>query len=130
MALDHKGVHPTTPVDWRKRLAKSQRPQRINYAVPAVVAETGMLRGGVAASARNSIILADAVATQDTITQSIAAIPRVGRLVPYSPGSSPPQAQHRPAMAAGEWSVAQDTCGGGGGGHRGGRTPGRGRRRR
>ena len=81
MPLDHNGFDPTTLVYWRKRLAKSDAPQRINDAVRAVVAETGILRGR-RKRAVDSTILADAVATQDTITQLIAAIRRVGRLVP------------------------------------------------
>jgi Transposase DDE domain/Transposase domain (DUF772) len=81
MALDHNGFDPTTLVYWRKRLAKSDRPHRINEAVRQVVAETGILRGH-RKRAVDSTILADAVATQDTITQLIAAIRRVGRSVP------------------------------------------------
>jgi transposase len=81
MALDHKGFDPSTLVYWRKRLAKSERPQRINEAVRTVVEETGILRGR-GKRAVDSTIVADAVATQDTITQLIAAIRRVGRLVP------------------------------------------------
>ena len=46
-----------------------------------MVAETGVLRGR-RKRAVDSTILADAVATQDTITQLIAAIRRVGRVVP------------------------------------------------
>lgn len=81
MALDHNGFDPSTLVYWRKRLAKSDRPHRINEAVRAVVAETGVLHGR-RKRAVDSTILADAVATQDTITQLIAAIRRVGRMVP------------------------------------------------
>jgi hypothetical protein len=81
MALDHNGFDPTTLVYWRKRLAKSKRPHRINEAVRRVVAETGILRGR-GKRAVDSTILADAVATQDTITQLISAIRRVGRIVP------------------------------------------------
>jgi len=81
MALDHKGFDPSTLVYWRQRLAKSKRPQRINEAVRKVVEETGVLRGR-RNRAVDSTILADAVATQDTITQLISAIRRVGRLVP------------------------------------------------
>jgi hypothetical protein len=81
MALDHNGFDPTTLVYWRKRLGKSDRPHRINEAVRQVVAETGILRGR-RKRAVDSTILADAVATQDTITQLIAAIRRVGRSVP------------------------------------------------
>jgi len=68
-------------VYWRKRLAKSDRPHRINEVVRQVVEETGVLRGR-RKRAVDSTILADAVATQDTITQLIGAIRRVGRLVP------------------------------------------------
>ncbi len=46
-----------------------------------LVAETGVLRGR-RKRAVDSTILADAVATQDTITPVIAAIRRVGRVVP------------------------------------------------
>ena len=46
-----------------------------------MVAETGVLRGR-RKRAVDSTILADAVATQDTITQLIAAIRRVRRVVP------------------------------------------------
>ena len=81
MALDHQGFDPSTLVYWRKRLAKSMRPHRINEAVRKVVEETGILRGR-RKRAVDSTILADAVATQDTITQLIAAIRRVGRVVP------------------------------------------------
>lgn len=81
MALDHPGFDPSTLVYWRKRLAKSKRPHRINDAVRRVVEETGILRGR-RKRAVDSTILADAVATQDTITQLISAIRRVGRLVP------------------------------------------------
>ena len=81
MALDDKGFDPSTLVYWRKRLAKSDRPQRINEAVRRVIAETGVVRGR-GKRAVDSTILADAVATQDTITQLVSAIRRVGPIVP------------------------------------------------
>jgi transposase len=81
MALDDKGFHPSTLTYWRQRLARSPRPHRINDAVKRVVEETGILRGR-RRRAVDSTILEDAVATQDTITQLIAAIRRVGREVP------------------------------------------------
>ncbi len=81
MALDHQGFDPSTLVYWRKRLAKSDRPHRINEAVRQVITETRILRGR-GKRAVDSTILADAVATQDTITQLISAIRRVGRVVP------------------------------------------------
>jgi len=81
MALDHKGFDASTLVYRRKRLARSQRPHRINDAVRAVVAATGVMRGR-SKRAVDSTILDDAVATQDTITQLISAIRRLGRQVP------------------------------------------------
>src|SRR6266568_5094669 len=81
MALDDAGFHPSTLTYWRRRLARSGRPHRINEAVKGVVEETGMLAGR-RRRAVDSTILADAVATQDTITQLIAAIRRVARQVP------------------------------------------------
>src|SRR3982075_3898231 len=71
MALDHPGFDASTLVYWRRRVAKSQRPHRINDVVRKVVEETGILRGR-RKRAVDSTILADAVATQDTITQLIA----------------------------------------------------------
>ena len=79
--LDHGGFDPPALVYWRRRLAKSQRPHRISDAVAAVIAQTGVLKGR-RRRAVDSTILADAVATQDTITQLIAAIRRCARIVP------------------------------------------------
>jgi hypothetical protein len=73
--------HPTTLTYWRRRLAASARPNRIFEVVREVVAQTGVLAGRNR-RALDSTILDDAVATQDTVTQLIAAIRRVGREVP------------------------------------------------
>jgi hypothetical protein len=81
MALDDAGFHPSTLVYWRRRLARSDRPHRINQAVKQVVEETGILAGR-RRRAVDSTILADAVATQDTITQLVSAVRRVAREVP------------------------------------------------
>src|SRR5882757_1940489 len=81
MSLDHAGFDASTLVYWRRRLAKSERPHRINDAVKQVIERTGILRGR-RKRAVDSTILADAVATQDTITQLISAIRRVAREVP------------------------------------------------
>ena len=78
--LDHGGFGPSTLVYWRRRLAASSRPHRINDVVRTVVEQTGALKGR--RRAVDPAILADAVATQDTITQLIAAIRRVAREVP------------------------------------------------
>ena len=79
--LDHAGFDPSTLVYWRRRLAKSGRPHRISDAVRKVITETGILKGRQR-RAVDSTILADAVATQDTITQLVSAIRRCARLVP------------------------------------------------
>jgi transposase len=73
--------HATTLTYWRRRLAASDRPNRIFDAVKAVVAETGVLTGKTR-RALDSTVLDDAVATQDTVTQLIAAIRRARREVP------------------------------------------------
>jgi transposase len=73
--------HATTLTYWRRRLAASDRPDRIFEAVKAVVAQTGALAGRTR-RALDSTVLDDAVATQDTVTQLIGAIRRVRREVP------------------------------------------------
>jgi len=73
--------HPTVLTWWRRRLVRSARPDRIFDAVREVVAATGVLAGKTR-RVLDSTILTDAVATQDTVTQLIAAIRRVGREVP------------------------------------------------
>ena len=75
------GFHPTVLTYWRRRLAASERPNRIFDAVRRVVAATGALSGRTR-RALDSTVLEDAVATQDTITQLIAAIRRVARTLP------------------------------------------------
>jgi Transposase domain (DUF772) len=84
MALDEAGFHPSTLVYWRQRLARSARPHRINDAVRRVIQETGVLASR--RRAVDSTILADAVATQDTVTQLVAAVRRVARQVPGAAG--------------------------------------------
>jgi acyl-coenzyme A thioesterase PaaI-like protein len=75
------GFHPTTLTYWRRRLAASDRPNRIFEVVKAVVAETGAIAGKTR-RALDSTVLDDAVATQDTVIQLIAAIRQVRRVVP------------------------------------------------
>jgi transposase len=81
LPIDHPGFHPTTLTVWRNRLRASDRPQRIFDAVRAVVDQTGVLTGKTR-RALDSVVLDDAVATQDTVTQLIAAVRRVRREVP------------------------------------------------
>ena len=80
-SLDDPGFDPSSLVYWRKRLARSQRPHRVNDAVKTVIEQTGVLKGR-RRRAVDSTILADAVATQDTVTQLVSAIRRVAREVP------------------------------------------------
>jgi Transposase DDE domain/Transposase domain (DUF772) len=81
LAVTSGAFHPTTLTVWRRRLAASARPQRIFEVVRQVIVETGAVQGKTR-RAMDSTILDDAVARQDTITQLIAAIRRVGRDVP------------------------------------------------
>jgi hypothetical protein len=79
--LDDPGFDPSSLVYWRNRIARSARPHRISDAVHKIVAGTGVLKGR-RRRAVDSTILADAVATQDTVTQLVAAIRKVAREVP------------------------------------------------
>jgi transposase len=85
LPLDHEGLHPTTLTYWRARLRESAAPNRIFDAVREVVAATGVLQGRHR-RALDSVVLDDAVATQDTVTQLIAAMRRVRREVPGAHG--------------------------------------------
>ena len=80
LAIDDVGFDPSSLVYWRRRIAKSERPHRVNDAVKKIVEETGILKGR--RRAVDSTILADGVATQDTITQLVSAVRRVAREVP------------------------------------------------
>jgi Transposase domain (DUF772)/Transposase DDE domain len=81
VSLDDAGFDPSSLVYWRNRIARSKRPHRVSDAVRRVVEETGVLRGR-RRRAVDSTILADAVATQDTVTQLVSAIRKVAREVP------------------------------------------------
>jgi IS5 family transposase len=80
-AVDAAAFHPSTLTYWRRRLAASDRPQRIFEAVRDVITATGAVAGRQR-RALDSTVLDDAVARQDTVTQLIAQIRRVGRDVP------------------------------------------------
>src|ERR671913_1969937 len=81
LRLDDEGFHPTVLVYWRARLRASTQPRRVfESGRPG-----GEATGGLAGRGRrvlDSTILEDAVATQDTVTQLVAMIRRVRRLVP------------------------------------------------
>ena len=80
-AIDAVGFHPSTLTYWRRRLAASDRPQRIFEVVRDVITATGAV-AGKHRRALDSTVLDDAVARQDTVTQLIASIRRVARDVP------------------------------------------------
>src|SRR5512132_3682957 len=80
LRLDDEGFHPTVLVYWRNRIRTSSRPRRIFDAIRQVVEATGVLRGR-GQRVLDSTILEDAVATQDTVTQLVAAVRQVRRLV-------------------------------------------------
>jgi hypothetical protein len=79
--VTQQAFHDTTLTYWRRRLAASSEPNRVFRVVQQVIAETGALKGKTR-RALDSTVLDDAVATQDTVTQLIAAIRRVRREVP------------------------------------------------
>jgi hypothetical protein len=80
-SLTQMSFDPSTLVYWRKRIAASGRPDRVFDAVADVIAATGMLRGRRKRCV-DSTVFDDAVATQDTVTQLVAAIRKVARVVP------------------------------------------------
>lgn len=79
--VDAKAFDASSLTVWRARLAGSERPQRIFEVVRDVIAATGAVKGRTR-RALDSTILDDAVARQDTVTQLIAQVRRVGREVP------------------------------------------------
>ncbi|MCY7287610.1 MAG: IS1182 family transposase [Cryobacterium sp.] len=80
-ALTQTSFHPTVLTYWRRRLAASEHPHRIFEAVAEVIKQSGALSGRKR-RALDSTILEDAVARQDTVTQLVAQIRRVGREIP------------------------------------------------
>jgi hypothetical protein len=80
-SLTQVSFDPSTLVYWRRRIAASDRPDRVFDAVADVIAETGVLRGKRKRCA-DSTIFDDAVATMDTCTQLVTAMRKVARVVP------------------------------------------------
>jgi hypothetical protein len=81
LGLLDPGFRPSLLTYFRRRLARSDEPGRLFAKVKEVVAATGVL-DGKRRRALDSTVLDDAVATQDTVTQLVAAIRRVIREVP------------------------------------------------
>ena len=85
LGIEDRGFDPSTLVYWRRRIAASQRPHRVSDAVRKVVEATGILRGR-RRRVVDSTIFQDAVASQDAVTQLIAAVRRAEREVPGAAG--------------------------------------------
>lgn len=81
IGLHDMASDPSLPAYFRRRLSRSARPNRVFEAVREVVKATGVLKGKHR-RALDSTVLDDAVATQDTVTQLIAAVRAVIREVP------------------------------------------------
>ncbi len=80
-SLTEVSFDPSVLVYWRRRIARSQHPDRVFDAVAEVIAQTGILQGRRKRCV-DSTVFDDAVATQDTVTQLVAAIRKVARVVP------------------------------------------------
>ncbi|MEV7187813.1 IS1182 family transposase [Kitasatospora sp. NPDC093102] len=81
LGLNDTAFDPSLLAYFRRRLQRSTDPNRLFTKVKEVVAATGVLKGKHR-RALDSTVLDDAVATQDTVTQLVAAIRRVIRDVP------------------------------------------------
>ncbi len=84
-SLTDTSFDPSTLVYWRQRIAASERPDRVFDKVAEVITETGILKGRRKWCV-DSTVVDGAVATRDTVTQLVAAIRRVARLVPGAAG--------------------------------------------
>lgn len=84
LGLLDPGFDPSLLTYFRRRLARSGDPGRLFAKVREVVTATGVL-AGKHRRALDSTVLDDAVATQDTVTQLVAAVRRVIREVPGAP---------------------------------------------
>jgi hypothetical protein len=80
-SLTQMSFDPSALVYWRRRIAVSDRPDRVFDAVAEVIAQTGILAGRRKRCV-DSTVFDDAVATQDTVTQLVAAVRKVARVVP------------------------------------------------
>ena len=81
LGLLDPGFHPSLLTYFRRRLQRSGDPGRLFAKVKEAVEATGALAGRHR-RALDSTVLDDAVATQDTVTQLVAAVRRVIREVP------------------------------------------------
>jgi len=95
LGLYDTAFDPSLLTYFRRRLQRSSDPNRLFTKVREVIAATGVLKGK-RRRALDSTVLDDAVATQDTVTQLVAAIRRVLREVPGA------------EEAAASWCTAHD----------------------
>jgi IS5 family transposase len=87
LGLLDPGFDPSLLTYFRRRLQRSADPGRLFAKVKEVAAATGVL-AGKQRRALDSTVLDDAVATQDTVTQLVAAVRRVIREVPGAPAAA------------------------------------------
>jgi Transposase DDE domain/Transposase domain (DUF772) len=80
-SLTQMSFDPSALVHWRRRIAASDRPGRVFDAVAEVIAQTGILAGRRRRCV-DSTVFDDAVATQDSVTQLVAAVRKAARVVP------------------------------------------------
>jgi IS5 family transposase len=83
LSLVDEGFDFTVLTYWRTRLRQSAHPERVFEAVRLVVDATGVLEGKHR-RALDSTLLDDAVATQDTVTQLVAQIRKVRKVIPIA----------------------------------------------
>ncbi len=107
LGLLDSAFDPSLLTYFRRRLARSDDPGRLFARVRRVVAATGVLRGKHR-RALDSTVLDDAVATQDTVTQLIAAVRRVIREVPGAPGVAAVQCTAHDYRDPGKPKIAWD----------------------
>ncbi|HUO36538.1 MAG TPA: transposase [Mycobacterium sp.] len=98
-SLSQTSFDPSTLVYGRKRIAASDRAHRVFDAVAQVIADTAILRGR-RKRCLDSTVFDDAVATQDTVTQLVAAMRKVARCVPGAIGD--PAGRHVRLRQAGQ----------------------------
>src|SRR5512142_1137266 len=84
-SLTQMSFDPSVLVYWRRRIAASDRSDRVFDAVAEVIAQTGILAGRRKRCV-DSTVFDDAVATQDTVTQLMAAMRKAARVVPGAAG--------------------------------------------
>ncbi|WP_443062551.1 transposase [Streptomyces sp. NBC_00390] len=107
LGLYDTGFDPSLFIYFRRRLAASGDRDRIFARVREIINKTGVLKGR-RRRARDSTVFEDAVATQDTVTQLIAAIRRVIREVPGAAEAAAAQCRAHDYRDPGKPRIAWD----------------------